>query len=178
MDASACNLKSIAFTIPSALVLNAYQCSFLRSQHGLGIAQDSASTMKGVHMLPYALVFLAFVAIDAVWLSVMSGSFYRNQIGHLMADNVSWAPVVLFYLLYPLGITFFVVNPALANGTALLGVLGSGALLGLFAYGTYDLTNHATLQDWPSLVTIVDLAWGAFLTGLVSVIAVFVSRLL
>lgn len=120
---------------------------------------------------------VSFLAIDAVWLSVMSKRFYTPNIGHLLAEAPKFGPAIVFYVLYLIGVLYFVILPALENGTSLFRVFLSGALFGLVAYGTYDLTNQATLKDWPVVVTAVDLVWGACLTGLVAFIAVSVSRM-
>ncbi|UUX94401.1 DUF2177 family protein [Aquabacterium sp. J223] len=112
----------------------------------------------------YLIAALVFLVLDAIWLSTMAQRLYRPAIGHLMGDTVQWVPAVLFYLLYLVGILFFAVAPAQDGGSA-LGAIGRGALFGLLAYATYDLTNQATLRDWPWSVTLADLAWGAFVTA-------------
>lgn len=116
------------------------------------------------------------LGVDIVWLSTMSKRFYSKFIGHLMADKPELLPALVFYLIYIAGVTFFVVIPGLKNNYPPLKIFLTGALLGLMAYGTYDLTNQATLKNWPVLVTLVDLVWGAFLTGAVSIIAVIISK--
>lgn len=121
-------------------------------------------------------VFASLLAIDGIWLSIMTSRFYMPRIGHLLAPSPSLLPAALFYVLYIAGVIFFVVSPALQNGAGLGRVFLTGALLGLFAYGTYDLTNQATLREWPVAVTVVDLLWGSFLTGSVGAIAVFLAR--
>jgi uncharacterized membrane protein len=120
---------------------------------------------------------VSFLAIDVVWLSTMAKRFYAPNIGHLLAESPKFGPAIAFYALYIFGVIFFVVSPALGNGVGLLKVFFSGAILGLVAYGTYDLTNQATLKEWPLLVTVVDLLWGALLTSFVSVIAVVCARM-
>jgi len=116
----------------------------------------------------YGTFAVVFLAMDAVWLSVMADRLYRPSIGHLMrADGFSTAPAVLFYVLYVAGAVAFAVRPGLESGSAAV-ALGWGALLGLLAYATYDLTNQATLRDWPWQVTIADLCWGTFVTAVAS----------
>lgn len=134
-------------------------------------------TLMKSFLISYAAAFVSMLAIDAVWLSVMAKRFYNPNIGHLLADAPRFVPAGIFYILYIFGVVFFVVSPALASGAGFLKIFLSGALLGLFAYATYDLTNQATLKDWPTMVTLVDLAWGALLTGTITVIAVVVSRM-
>lgn len=114
--------------------------------------------------LLYALTVPVFFAVDMVWLGLIAKPFYAKHIGHLMAAKVRWTPALLFYFLYIAGILFFAVLPAVERGSLGRAVL-AGALLGLLAYATYDLTNLATLRDWPILVTVVDLIWGMVLTG-------------
>lgn len=128
-------------------------------------------------LISYATAFFSMLAIDAVWLSVMSKRFYTPYLGHLLADAPRFVPAGIFYVLYIFGIVFFVVSPALENGASLLKVFLSGALLGLFAYATYDLTNQATLKSWPTIVTLVDLVWGTLLTGTIAVLAVVVTKM-
>ena len=114
--------------------------------------------------IAYVSTAVVFLALDAVWLGTMADRLYRPAIGHLMADRFSLAPAVLFYLLYVAGAVVFAVMPALASGRWTT-ALGLGALLGLLAYATYDLTNQATLKDWSWQVTIADLCWGTFVTA-------------
>jgi len=112
----------------------------------------------------YLAAALVFLGLDAVWLSTMADRLYRPAIGHLMAERFALGPAALFYLLYVAGILWFAVAPAVASRRP-LAALGAGALLGLLAYATYDLTNQATLKGWPWHVTLADMAWGAFVTG-------------
>jgi len=122
----------------------------------------------------YAVTLVVFFAIDLVWLGVVAKSFYRQHIGHLLSANVNWAAAVLFYLVYIAGIVVFAVKPAIDAGSVVRAVT-HGALLGFLAYATYDLTNQATMRDWPVLVTVVDLAWGTFLTATVACVSYLVS---
>ena len=128
-------------------------------------------------MKTYIITLITIAIIDSAWLFSM-GSKYKTWLGHLFADNVNFIPAVIFYLIYTFGIMFFVVSPALKQGTSLLNIFLYGALFGLVAYATYDLTNHATLRDWPLHVTLLDMAWGALLTGATSVIVVYITNLL
>ena len=116
-------------------------------------------------LLAYAVAIALFLGMDAVWLSTMTERLYRPALAQLMAPEVNWVAVALFYPGYLAGVLYFAVAPALAAGRA--GVaLRRGAWLGLMAYATYDLTNQATLKDWPWGLTAIDLAWGACVTGL------------
>ncbi|RJP34060.1 MAG: DUF2177 family protein [Actinobacteria bacterium] len=129
------------------------------------------------YVIAYFCFLLPMLAIDSVWLFAMSKRFYQARIGSLLADKPRLAPAAVFYLIYALGAAVLVVVRAVSNETGYLKVFGLGAILGLFAYATYDLTNQATLKEWPVIVTVVDLAWGALLTGVVSIIATSLTRL-
>ena len=102
-------------------------------------------------------------------------TFYPRHLAHLLSANVNWSAAILFYLVFIAGIVFFAVKPALEAGNSLR-ALAYGAFFGFLAYATYDLTNHATMKDWPAIVTVVDLAWGTVLTGTVAVATYLVSR--
>jgi uncharacterized membrane protein len=129
--------------------------------------------MRGSRIaIQFSLLLLAFLAIDAVWLGFAGQRLYRPAIGHLMREGFGIAPAIIFYLLYVAGLVFFVTLPARRSRDALL----RGALFGLVAYATYDLTNQATLRDWPWLVTLVDLVWGAFVSGTSCAIAHRLTR--
>ena len=105
--------------------------------------------------------------LDGVWLSVVANKFYKSQIGQLLLDKPNMTAAVLFYIVYLIGVVMFVVNPALEKGSWMYAV-GYGALFGLVAYATYDLTNLATLKAWPVKLVLVDLAWGMILTAIVA----------
>jgi uncharacterized membrane protein len=123
----------------------------------------------------YAIALPVFVAIDMVWLGFLAKNFYRNQIGFLMKNDINWTAAIAFYLLFIVGLVLFVIAPALEKH-AWKHALLFGALFGLITYATYDLTNLATIKDWPLVVTIVDLAWGATLAALVSTVTYFIAR--
>jgi uncharacterized membrane protein len=128
-------------------------------------------------ILLYLLTLAVFFAVDMVWLGVVAKGFYRRWLGPLMSPKVNWAAAVLFYLLFIGGLLVFAVRPALLQG-APFKALGLGALLGLISYATYDLTNLATLKDWPLIVTVVDLCWGTVLGGAVSWVSAVLGRAL
>ena len=124
-------------------------------------------------MTQFLATVVAFIVIDGVWLGLVARTFYRRHLGYLMAEKPNWAAAGTFYLLYAIGLTVFVVIPASDAGSVLEG-LWRGALFGLVAYATYDLTNHATVRDWPAIVTGIDLAWGTALSASVAAIATYV----
>jgi uncharacterized membrane protein len=121
-------------------------------------------------LLHYAAVAGIFIAIDAVWLTVIASKFYKKQLGDKLKPKADLVPAVIFYLLYVAGIVVFALNPALGE-ESLACAAGYGGFLGLLMYATYDLTNQSTLKDWPVKVTIVDLIWGSFVTALTTVLA-------
>jgi len=117
-------------------------------------------------MLPsvtgYVVTLATFVAIDLTWLGIMAPRFYKPILGDIGLASVNLPPAIAFYLLYPLGLMIFAVEPALRSGTAGTALL-YGALFGFFTYATYDLTNQATLRNWTSSLSVVDIAWGSVL---------------
>ncbi len=110
----------------------------------------------------FSVAFVMFIMIDLVWLVFVARKFYQQQIGKLLKKDVNWAAAIIFYLLFIAGLVLFVLIPAV-DKDSLLHVMIYGALFGLLTYATYDLTNLATLKDWPVKITLVDLAWGTFL---------------
>lgn len=124
----------------------------------------------------YFLCAGIFLIFDLFWLLVVSKKMYQHFIGSLMGET-KIVPAILFYLLYIVGVLFFVVVPGIEKGS-LWYVLGSGALFGLICYGTYDLTNLATIKDWPVMMTAIDLAWGMFVTAAASGLTYWLNILL
>jgi uncharacterized membrane protein len=122
----------------------------------------------------YIIALPAFFAIDMIWLGLVAKDFYRAQIGALMKPDVNWVAAIIFYLIFIAGLVVFVITPAMEKGSWIHALL-FGALLGLVCYATYDLTNLAVTKDWPLLVTIVDLVWGAVLAAGVSTITYFIA---
>lgn len=112
----------------------------------------------------YVVTAIVFLGIDAIWLTLSADRLYRPNLSKLLAAQFSLAPAALFYVLYVAGILVFAVTPAFKSTQWTTAAL-YGALFGLFAYATYDLTNQATLKDWPVIVTIADLCWGTILTA-------------
>ena len=123
----------------------------------------------------YFATLIAFFAIDMVWLGLIARNFYRQQLGFLLRPDTNWVAAIIFYLLFILGILVFVVLPGLAEDSLKTTILRA-ALFGLVTYATYDLTNLATVKDWPLLVTIVDLAWGTVLSIAVSCVGFLAGK--
>lgn len=119
----------------------------------------------------YAISVPVFFLIDMIWLGFVARTFYRNQIGHLLGD-VNWVAAITFYLLFVGGLVFFATMPAYERGS-IATALVLGGLFGFFTYATYDLTNLATLKDWPLAVSLVDMLWGTVLGASVSGVSVW-----
>jgi len=122
----------------------------------------------------YFIALPVFLGIDMIWLVLVARGFYSKQIGFLMKTNVNWTAAIIFYLLFIVGLVIFVIAPALDKNSWQKALL-LGALFGLITYATYDLTNLATIKNWPLLVTLVDLLWGTILAALVSIITYFIA---
>lgn len=127
-------------------------------------------------LIAFLATLVPMLLMDGSWLTLMSKRFYSPQLGSLVADTPSFGPVLLFYPIYAFAVSVFVVMPALHSGQGLLRTFLLGALFGFAAYAAYDLTNQATLKNWPMIVSVVDMAWGTFLTGTGSVVALILSR--
>lgn len=112
----------------------------------------------------FVVVLVIFLVLDMVWLGLIAPRFYRANLGHLLAPSVFWPAAVLFYLIFCVGLVVFVMQPALEQNSVWKALL-YGGFFGLVAYSTYDLTNLATLKDWPVKVVIADLIWGTFLSA-------------
>lgn len=115
-------------------------------------------------LIAYLAAAIAFLIVDAIWLYTMADTLYRPLLGQMLAPQFRLVPAIVFYLIYIGGIVFFAVVPALEGGGVARAAL-NGAVLGLVAYATYDLTNQATLRDWPLTLTLADIPWGMFVTA-------------
>lgn len=115
----------------------------------------------------YFVSLLVFLIIDGLWLAIIAKNFYAKYLGFLMSKTPNLVAAGIFYLIYILGLVVLVLSPALQKNSLFLAI-ATGALFGLCAYATYDLTNLATIKDWPLLITLVDLVWGTFVSGAVA----------
>lgn len=120
----------------------------------------------------YAVCLITFLLCDAVWIGLVALSFYKRHLGHLFTPKPFWAAAVLFYLIYVGGVVRFVVIPS-AETHSLKHLLVSAAVFGICTFGAYDLTNWATLRDWPAVVVVVDMAWGVIVTSAISTAGYF-----
>jgi uncharacterized membrane protein len=123
----------------------------------------------------YLLTVPVFFAVDLLWLGYLSGDLYKKNLGHLLSPEVNWPAAIVFYLLFIVGIIYFAVAPALAAGSLWRALL-NGALFGLFAYTTYELTNLATLPNWPMKVVLIDTVWGMTLCASVAALSYLIGR--
>lgn len=124
----------------------------------------------------YIIALITFLVIDLVWLSFIAKNMYQEQLGHLMADNFNLIAAFVFYALFVFGLVYFVINPGIEK-ESIRYILIAGALFGFMTYATYDLTNLATLKNWPLKITIIDLIWGTTLSTVVSTITYYVYTL-
>lgn len=121
----------------------------------------------------YLISVPVFFLIDMLWLGLIARNFYQSQLGHLMG-SVNWTAAIIFYLIFLVGLTFFAIYPSVTSGTVVTALM-LGALFGFFTYATYDLTNLATLRDWPLPVVIVDIIWGTVLGASVAAVTYMVN---
>ena len=119
------------------------------------------------YVLAYGATALAFCALDFAWLTVVAPKFYQAQIGALLLDKPNLLPALAFYILYVAGLVIFCVGPGLDTGQWQRSLV-LGALLGLVAYATYDLSNLATLKGWTTSLSLVDMAWGTLASAIAS----------
>lgn len=146
-------------------------------ENDLGMLKFTYQVIRGIVMTQFLKLFITsaviFLIFDLFWLLVVSKKMYQHFIGELMGDVRIW-PAVIFYLLYVIGVTFFVLIPGTEKGSIGYVILAA-ALFGLICYATYDLTNLATLKDWPVAMTVMDLIWGTAVTTVTSVIVYFIN---
>lgn len=130
----------------------------------------------GSLFIAYITGLVTMLGLDLVWLQLASTRLYKPRIWHLMSANPDLIAAGIFYLIYIFWVIFFVVAPALRVQSSLLHVFLVGAFFGLVAYATFDLTSQALLRDWSWTVTLLDLIWGALLTGTIALVSVLVTR--
>mgnify|MGYP001378935529 FL=1 len=126
-------------------------------------------------IISFIFVSIIFLVIDVVWLSITVKSLYRPALGDLLKDTpVMWA-AVLFYIIYMIGVALIILKPALANDS-ILQALWTGVVFGVVAYGTYNLTNMATVKNWSASIVWIDMLWGGFLTGFSSAVGIYLTK--
>lgn len=123
----------------------------------------------------YLITLVVFFVIDIFWLGVVAKKLYSKELGFIMSDRPNWTVAIIFYLVFIMGLVFFVINPAMEKD-AWQYALFVGMFFGFVTYATYDLTNLATLKNWPLKITLIDLAWGTSLGGAVSTLSFFILK--
>lgn len=118
----------------------------------------------------FAVTFVVFMGIDLIWLGFVAKNIYSKYLGYLMAPQVNWLAAMVFYVIFIIGVLYFVIAPSLVDRDFTQLVIRA-MLFGFITYATYDLTNLATVRDWPITITIIDLIWGTTLSTSVSVIS-------
>jgi uncharacterized membrane protein len=126
-------------------------------------------------LISYLLTFIVFLMIDLLWLGIIAKNLYQKYLGGFLSDKVNWTAAFIFYFIYVAGISIFAIYPAVQKGSAFNAIL-MGALFGLFTYATYDLTNLATLKDWPLPIVFIDILWGAILSATVSLAGFYIVK--
>jgi len=130
-----------------------------------------------IYLKEYIVAVVVFFLIDMLWLGVIAKDLYAKELGHLLTSNINWVAAIIFYLLFVVGIVFFVIHPAIEKNSLNYAIV-AGLLFGFMTYATYDLTNLATLKDWPLKIVFIDIAWGSFLSASVSVVTYYVLNIL
>jgi uncharacterized membrane protein len=122
----------------------------------------------------YGVAFVVFFTIDLVWLGKISKKLYRKEIGSLLLERPNWGAGILFYFIYLIGIVVFAILPA----NSWFESLGYGAFFGFIAYATYDMTNLATMKNWSSKITVIDLGWGSFISGVTAMLSFLILSII
>jgi len=125
----------------------------------------------------FLITFVVFMGIDLIWLGLIAKNFYGKKLGYIMSSSPNWFAAIIFYCVFIVGLMFFALYPSLEKGQA-LNALFLGMFFGFVTYATYDLTNLATLKDWPLVITIVDLIWGTVLGGLTTMLSYLIIKAL
>jgi len=123
----------------------------------------------------YLLTVPVFFIMDIIWLAYLGRGLYKKHLGFILSDTVNWAAAISFYLIYIVGILIFAVAPALQKGSLSRAIIWGG-LFGFFTYATYDLTNLATIKDWPLPIVLIDIIWGVFLCSTVGMMSYLIGR--
>lgn len=124
-------------------------------------------------LIAYFLTAIVFFVIDLIWLGLIAKNFYAKNLSEFLSEQVNWLAAIIFYLIFIAGICFFAIYPAIEKKSIYVAIF-YGLLFGFFTYSTYDLTNYATLKDWPLKVVLVDIIWGSVLSSLVSISGYFI----
>ena len=126
-------------------------------------------------LISYALTFIVFFIVDMAWLGFIAKDLYKKYLGNFLSEQVNWTAAIVFYLLFVVGVFIFAILPAVEKDSLRVAIT-LGALFGFFTYATYDLTNLATLKNWPLSIVLIDIVWGAVLTGIVSTAGFYITK--
>jgi len=129
-----------------------------------------------IYLKSYLIALVVFLIIDFLWLTLIATDFYKKHLGYLMSETPNYIAALVFYVVFIFGLVYLVIVPSISAESVLKAIIG-GAVLGFVAYATYDLTNLATIKDWPLIVTVVDLAWGTFITTAISVATYYIYNI-
>ena len=125
--------------------------------------------------ISYLLTFAVFFIVDMAWLGFIAKDLYKKYLGSFLSEQVNWTAAFIFYFLFVAGVFIFAILPAVEK-YSLRSAIIMGGLLGFFTYATYDLTNLATLKGWPTTIVFIDMAWGFFLTSVVSTAGFYIVK--
>ena len=128
-------------------------------------------------IIAYVSTGIIFLAIDFIWLGVMTPRLYKPQLAAYMTDKFNLLPAILFYVLFTVGLMVLVVFPAVERGSIMRATL-MGGLLGLVAYATYDLTNLSSIKNWPLVISVIDITWGTILSAITATLGYLITRAL
>ncbi len=123
----------------------------------------------------YLIALTIFLVVDMIWLGLIAKNIYTKYLGFIMAKKINWTAAIIFYLLFIVGLIVFVVAPALETKSIIKALL-LAILFGLVTYATYDLTNLATIKNWPLAITIIDLIWGMIISSVVTLITFLIGK--
>jgi uncharacterized membrane protein len=126
-------------------------------------------------IISYILTFIVFFIVDMAWLGFVAKGLYQKYLGSFLSEQVNWVAAIVFYLLFIVGIFIFAILPAVEKNS-LAAAVTLGALFGFFTYATYDLTNLATLKNWPLNIVVIDIIWGSVLTAIVSTAGFYIVK--
>lgn len=127
------------------------------------------------NLMIYLITVVVFFVVDIVWLGFISKNLYKKYLGEFMAPKVNWTAGIIFYLIFIVGLVFFAINPAIEKESFKYAIL-VGGFFGLITYSTYDLTNLATLKNWPLNISIIDIIWGTVLNSVTSGITFLIAN--
>ncbi len=126
-------------------------------------------------LLSYVLTFAVFFIIDMAWLGLIAKGLYKKYLGSFLSEQVNWTAAIVFYLLFVVGVFIFVILPSVQKNS-LVSAISLGALFGFFTYATYDLTNLATMKNWPLNIVFIDILWGTVLTSIVGTAGFYIVK--